>query len=544
MATASKLVRIRPKPPAKNSPLTPELKDFIDRAIVPALVKQYLAEADAENKLAKPAARVALSDNSTAATLRGPTVTEFARCAIYARFSSEKQNALSIDQQIRKCREYADRAGLRVLEQCVFADHAVSGATDERAGLQRLLTCAKEKPPAFDVILVDDTSRLSRKLSDALRIKERLDFAGIRVIFVSQGFDSSTPQSQTLLTVHGLVDGLYLEGLREKTFRGVEQLALQGLHTGGRVFGYRHVPIESSTQRDSYGRPAIEGVRLAIDPNQVPTIRRIFERYTAGHSMKRIAIDLNRDGIPSPQPREGRSQSWAQSSVRHILLNERYRGVVVWGKTKKLRSPETGKRIHRRKPQSEWRRLEIPEQRIVSEKLWIRTHERMNLVRDLYGVTEGKRRGRAAASPYLFTGLLECSECGGSITIVSGRCRKRGDSRYGCSMHAQRGDSVCKNDLLVRRLDLERQLLAGLQERVLHPDVVDYTLKRFEEELAKALSARSQGDADLRRQAAELERNIANQLRGLSRRLFAVDHGRDRQAGEATRVSPRSPRGL
>jgi hypothetical protein len=42
MATAPKLVPIRPRP-AKPSPLTPELKDFIDRAIVPALVKQYLA---------------------------------------------------------------------------------------------------------------------------------------------------------------------------------------------------------------------------------------------------------------------------------------------------------------------------------------------------------------------------------------------------------------------------------------------------------------------------------------------------------------------
>jgi site-specific DNA recombinase len=442
-------------------------------------------------------------------------VTEPARCAIYARFSSEKQNAFSIDQQIRKCREHADRIGLRVLDEFIFTDHAVSGATGDRAGLQQLLTRAKEKPPAFNVILVDDTSRLSRKLSDALRIKERLDFAGIRVVFVSQGFDSSAPQSQTLLTVHGLVDGLYLDGLREKTFRGVEQLALQGLHTGGRVFGYRHVPIESATKQDSYGRPAIEGVRLQIDPNQAPTIRRIFERYAGGHSMKRIAIDLNRDGILSPQPREGRPQSWAQSSVRHILLNERYRGVVLWGKTKKIRSPETGKRLYRRKPESEWRRREIPEQRIVSEELWKRTHERWELVKQLYGVHPGKRRGRAASSPYIFSGLLYCSECGGSITIVSGNCKKRGDSRYGCSMHAQRGNSVCKNNLLIRRKDLERQLLAGLQERVLRPDVVAYTLKRFEEELAKALTSRRQGDADLRRQTGEIERSIANQLRAL-----------------------------
>jgi hypothetical protein len=48
MATASKLVPIRPNS-AKPSPLTPELKDFIDHAIVPALVKQYLSEIDLAN---------------------------------------------------------------------------------------------------------------------------------------------------------------------------------------------------------------------------------------------------------------------------------------------------------------------------------------------------------------------------------------------------------------------------------------------------------------------------------------------------------------
>jgi hypothetical protein len=83
-------------------------------------------------------------------------------------------------------------------------------------------------------------------------------------------------------------------------------------------------------------------------------------------------------------------------------------------------------------------------------------------------------------------------------------------------MHAQRGNAVCDNGLLVRRIDLERQILEGLQTRVLHPAVVDYTLRRFEEELLKALADRSQGDADLRRQASALERGIANQLRGLS----------------------------
>jgi site-specific DNA recombinase len=442
-------------------------------------------------------------------------VTEPARSAIYARYSNEKQNPLTIDQQIRKCREDAARRELRVLDQHIYADEAVTGATDDRAGLRALLLAAREIPRPFDVILVDDTSRLSRRLADSMRIFEQLQFLGIRMIFVAQGIDTSSEQAELLVGVHGIVDSLYLKDLAKRTFRGVEQLALQGLHTGGRVFGYRHVPIESATKFDSYGRPAIEGVRLQVDPKQASTIRRIFQRYAAGHSMKRIAIELNRDGFSSPQPRDGRPQSWAQSSVRHILLNERYRGIVVWGKTKKIRSPETGKRIYQRKPESEWRRREIPEQRIVSEELWKRTHDRLSLVRELYGVREGKRRGRAAASPYLFTGLLECAECGGSITIVSGHCEKRADSRYGCSKHAQRGDAECKNNLLIGRRDLECQLLAGLQARVLHPEVVDYTLQRFEEELATALAARRQDDSDLRREAGEIERSIANQLRAL-----------------------------
>src|SRR5215831_14030061 len=53
-------------------------------------------------------------------------------------------------------------------------------------------------------------------------------------------------------------------------------------------------------------------------------------------------------------------------------------------------------------------------------------YDRLKLVPVLDGIREGKRQGRAAATPYLFTGIAR-SQCGGSIT-VSGRCRKRADS--------------------------------------------------------------------------------------------------------------------
>jgi site-specific DNA recombinase len=436
-------------------------------------------------------------------------MTETQYCAVYARYSDERQNPLSIDQQIGKCREYAQRHKLLILNDHIYSDEAISGATDDRAGLRRLLYAVQQRPRPFDVILVDDTSRMSRDLADSLEIMKKMKFAGVLVVFVSQGFDTSAPQVQTLVTVHGLVDSLYLEELAKKTYRGVEHRALHGLHTGGRVFGYKRVPIESQVQRDSYGRAVIQGVRLEVDSDQASTIRRIFERYANGDSMKRIAIALNDDGILSPQPHKGSvSQSWCPSSVRHILLNERYRGVVTWGRTAKVRSPETGKRVYRRKPEAEWRKKEIPEQRIVSDELWKSVQERFRVIRRISG---GRTRsGRVLASPYLFTGLLECSECHGNITVVSGARKGRSYRRYGCSMHAHRGNKVCTNSLLVPQPVLETQLLAGLQASVFNPAVVSYTFQSFEQQLLREIEKHA-GETDAREKTiADLERKIRN----------------------------------
>ena len=57
----------RKRKPAAESPLTPELQEFIDRAIVPILVKQYLAMEGAPTELAERGAVVAKSLRKTAA---------------------------------------------------------------------------------------------------------------------------------------------------------------------------------------------------------------------------------------------------------------------------------------------------------------------------------------------------------------------------------------------------------------------------------------------------------------------------------------------
>jgi DNA invertase Pin-like site-specific DNA recombinase len=103
---------------------------------------------------------------------------------------------------------YAETKGWRILTDFMFSDEAVSGAGLDRPGFQQLLRAAKASPRIIDVILVDDTSRISRSLADTVRLREDLNFTGIRFVAVSQGIDSDDEQADVMMTVHGLVDSL------------------------------------------------------------------------------------------------------------------------------------------------------------------------------------------------------------------------------------------------------------------------------------------------------------------------------------------------
>src|SRR5690242_11375711 len=108
------------------------------------------------------------------------------RCGVYARYSSDRQSPASIDDQLRKCREFAAANGWELLEDHVYTDHEVSGVGTDRPGYGKLLEAAAKRPLPFDVLLLDDTSRLSRNLGNTMNVMEWLKFIGVRVIAVSQ----------------------------------------------------------------------------------------------------------------------------------------------------------------------------------------------------------------------------------------------------------------------------------------------------------------------------------------------------------------------
>jgi site-specific DNA recombinase len=127
------------------------------------------------------------------------------RTAIYARFSTELQQARSIEDQVALCCGYAAKNGLEVA--AVYDDRARSGASIlGRDGLMRMMDAARDG--AFDVILVEALDRLSRDQEDLAGLWKRLNFLGIELRAVHDG-----KADQIQIGIRGLVGALYFQDL-------------------------------------------------------------------------------------------------------------------------------------------------------------------------------------------------------------------------------------------------------------------------------------------------------------------------------------------
>jgi DNA invertase Pin-like site-specific DNA recombinase len=100
------------------------------------------------------------------------------RAGCYARFSSDLQRETSLTDQIATARRYAAAHGWEFVEAQVYTDAAISGSSLERPGIQALRAAAQLQPRPFDVLLVDDSSRVSRDLdawNRRVQLAEALD---------------------------------------------------------------------------------------------------------------------------------------------------------------------------------------------------------------------------------------------------------------------------------------------------------------------------------------------------------------------------------
>lgn len=369
------------------------------------------------------------------------------RAVIYARYSSDRQRESSIDDQARNCTRHAEREGWTVKQ--LYKDEAITGATSARAGYQKML--ADALLGHFDILLVDDLSRLSRDKLEMERVLRKLAFDGLRIVGVSDGYDSASKGHKIHSGVKGLMNEMFLDDLRDKTHRGMSGQAIKGYNCGGRTYGYRNVPIEDESRHDAYGRPAIIAVRYEIHPEQAEVVRQIYGWYAKGYAYIWIAKELNRLRAPAP-----RGNSWSGSGVKVILDNEMYEGKLVWNRKEWVKNPETGKRTYRERAQSEWIVTDNQALRIVLEDVVQAVRARQGRNREGY-----KNFKPSNAQRYLFSGLMACAECGGNFSLVA-------NGRYGCASYKNRGE--CANSHTVSRHIIEERLLDGIKKQLISPE--------------------------------------------------------------------------
>ena len=356
---------------------------------------------------------------------------------IYARYSTDNQDARSTEDQIRRCRRFAEQMGYRVV--AVYEDKAVTGAHAFRVDLQRMLADARQHGGSpFAAVLVDDQSRLARDLGTAWRlIFEVLPPLGIKVVDCTTGRASDETGARLTFGVTALMNDAFLEMVRTETHRGMEGRALTGFATGGRTFGY------DTKKEENPPDPEHPRSVLLINEEEAKLVRRIFDMWIHGKSYKTIAYALNDEGIPAAHDRGNGNKGnrgWVAGTIRMMLMNERYTGKLTWNKTKWVKDRTTGKKKHVTKPREEWIVSDRPDLRIIEDHVFKEAQENFQ-----------RRRGRPSGNSHkqrasLCAGLMRCGLCGGSMTIV-GQSRKKDGSKtyrqYGCTTHYTRGNSIC-----------------------------------------------------------------------------------------------------
>ncbi len=371
------------------------------------------------------------------------------RVALYARYSTDLQNAASIEDQIRLCRERALREGWQIVG--TYEDAGLSGSNMIlRLGLQRLLQDGRDR--RFDLVLSEALDRISRNQADIATIYQNLSFAGVTILTLADG-----QVNEMHIGLKGTMNALFLKDLAAKTHRGLRGRVEKGKSGGGNAFGYtvlRHMGEDGEIRRGD----------REINAEEAAIVQRIFTAYAEGMSPGRIADQLNREGIPGP-----RAGKWDKSTIHGnpkrgtgILNNEIYIGRLVWNRQQFVKDPATGKRQARLNPEADWIITEVPELRLIDPALWekVKARQQGRKIEQTDKEAWERRKPR-----FLLTGLVKCGCCGGGFSTIA-------RDRFGCSNSRNKGTSVCSNRTGISRQELEGRILTALSDRLMDPDLV------------------------------------------------------------------------
>lgn len=318
----------------------------------------------------------------------------------------------SISSQRMMIQNYCKQHGIVLVGE--FVDDGWSGGNFDRPAFKKML---KElNKGKANMVITKDLSRLGRDMREASYYAEQyFPEHGIRFITISDNFD--TEQENIMAPFLFAMNEVYLRDGSRKVKDVLKSKREHGQYCACPPYGYR---------KDSEDKH-----RLAPDERTAPIVKRIFEQAAKGDSSRKIAMDLNADGvIPplkyrvlyrdefSPEGAARASDLWNYTTVKRILKNSVYLGHTLLGKSRKA-SVKSKKKVP--VPRESWVVTENTHPPLVTQQVFELAQRNLGRGTRNYRQYEHVRKS-------IFGGIAVCEKCGYSLcssgTVYKGEREK------------------------------------------------------------------------------------------------------------------------
>ena len=366
-------------------------------------------------------------------------MTETFDIAGYARISvddEQDQKNISIENQKAIIEDYV-KTHFPGSTLTFFEDRDRSGYTfEQREGYQEMRRGLMSHK--YDILIVKDFSRFSRRNSRGLVELEDLRDAGVRIISIGDNIDFPNDDDWLKIQFQFLINEMPVTDTSRKVRNVIKRRQNDGEWICAAPYGYL----------------VTEDKQFEIIPTEAETVRRIFDLYSnAGWGYKKIANYLTDQGVPTPRmsermrkeaagkktKREAKN-AWAIATVQGILDNDFYIGTLRQGKY--TRAKINGKEIKRND----------------DEHIVIENHHQAIIDYRTFAITSALREKRSRnnyrgvkVNDNVYSGLLVCGDCGSPMFAMS---RSDLAPAYTCGTYHRRGLKGCtSHHIRVETLD-------------------------------------------------------------------------------------------
>lgn len=399
----------------------------------------------------------------------------------YARYSSDRQREESIEAQLRKIHEYADRNNIVIIKE--YIDRAISGKYDyNRVELKNMLKDSEKH--LFEVLLVDKVDRFARNRYDAAMNKHKLKENGVKVKYVSQQISDSPEGVMMEAMLEGMAE-YYSSNLATETIKGLKENAYDCRHCGGKPpLGY---DVDPQTRR------------YVTNNNEANIIKIIYRMYQDGSGYTEIINYLNSKGYKTKY-----GSTFGKNSIYEILRNEKYTGTYIFNKAPREFKGKKNKRV--RNNEDDIIKIEGGMPVIIEFDEWKAVQNKMD---------SKKKPGRKSNEIYLLSGSLHCGVCGSAMTADTRYLKNREQTYCYYRCYKNNGKNNC-NLQAWSRDDLEAMVLSELESKFFSKDNINNMVEKIYNYYADLSSDLNKDIRLLRHDLEGIDRKINNIVEALS----------------------------